>query len=170
MPDSLLRILNVCLLVLLLLFFVRVLRAVWVQIRTPPPAQLPPGGPGGQSWPARGAAPAPTVVRPGTGGGLRPAAGETVLRVLQPVGERGRTFELAEEMTLGRAPGCGVSIPDAAVSQLHARVFRQQGGFWIEDLGSTNGTWVNDDRVSGPHALRRGDQVRVGGTILEVGR
>jgi pSer/pThr/pTyr-binding forkhead associated (FHA) protein len=60
--------------------------------------------------------------------------------------------------------------PDSTVSQVHARLFRQGGKLWVEDLGSTNGTWVNKVKVSSPVALRRGDRVLVGGTMLEVSR
>jgi len=44
------------------------------------------------------------------------------------------------------------------------------GELWLEDLGSTNGTWVNDERLDNPVRLRRGDRVKVGSTILEVAR
>src|SRR5215472_14346068 len=107
MPESLLRILNGCLLVVLGLFFLRVLRAVWVQVNAPPLA--PPAPP-----------PAPTPAPPVPADGLR-------FRVVEPTAQRGRTYDLADEVTVGRAPGCAVSIPDVTVSQLHARVFRQDG-------------------------------------------
>ena len=149
MPESLLRILNGLLLVVLGLFFLRVLRAAWVQVNAPPiaPPPAPPPAP-----------PAPAPVPP-----IR-------LRVLEPVDQRGRVYELADEVTVGRAPGCGVSLPDTTVSQLHARVFRRDGSFYLEDLGSTNGTWLNRGRVGAPVPLKRGDRVLVGSTLLEVTR
>jgi len=49
-------------------------------------------------------------------------------------------------------------------------VFRRSGELWIEDLGSTNGTFLNDERLESPSRLRRGDRVKVGSTILEVAR
>jgi pSer/pThr/pTyr-binding forkhead associated (FHA) protein len=149
MPESLLRILNGCLLVVLGLFFLRVLRAVWVQVNAPP--LVPPAPP-----------PAPAPPAPPLDG-LR-------FRVIEPTEQRGRTYELADEVTVGRAPGCGVSIPDISVSQLHARVFRQDGRLYVEDLGSTNGTWLNRIRVGGAVPLKRGDRVQVGSTVLEVAR
>lgn len=148
MPTSLLQILNDCLLALLLLFFLRVLRAVWVQLKPAPAvAQVV-------------AAPAPAA-KPKSA--LR-------LRVVEPPANRGQVFEIADEVTLGRSPGCGVALQDTTVSQVHARLFRQGGTLWIEDLGSTNGTWVNRSKVSAPVALKRGDRVAVGGTVLEVAR
>ncbi len=93
-----------------------------------------------------------------------------VLRVAEPEGERGRVYELPEEVTVGRAPGCGVRVDDAYTSSIHARVFRRDGTLWVEDLGSTNGTWLNGERLASPAKVDRGDLVQVGGTVFEVAR
>jgi pSer/pThr/pTyr-binding forkhead associated (FHA) protein len=62
-----------------------------------------------------------------------------------------------------------VALPaDTFVSQVHARVFRQGDGYWVEDLGSTNGTLVNGRRVVGAVPVRRGDRVQVGRSVLEL--
>jgi hypothetical protein len=151
-PEALLAILKFCFLALLWLFFVRVLRVAWVEVTAPPtPAAAP----------AQAVARAPTA-----------DAGEALrLRVVEPSALRGRTYELGLEATLGRAGGCQVAIPeDTYVSQLHARVYRRDGRLWLEDLNSTNGTYVNAKKVSAPVALRRGDRVQVGRTVLEVSR
>jgi pSer/pThr/pTyr-binding forkhead associated (FHA) protein len=93
------------------------------------------------------------------------------LKVVDPPQRRGRVFELGEEVTLGRSPGCAVSLEDDTfTSSVHARVFRRNGELWLEDLGSTNGTWLNNERVTGLERLQRGDRVKVGSTILEVAR
>lgn len=93
------------------------------------------------------------------------------LRVLEPQERRGLSYELGREITLGRGEDCVVSLQgDSYASSLHARVFARSGEVWIEDLGSTNGTFVNDRRLEGPLRLQRGDRVRVGGTVLEVSR
>jgi pSer/pThr/pTyr-binding forkhead associated (FHA) protein len=92
------------------------------------------------------------------------------LRVVAPPEAKGHAFDLADELTVGRAPGCGVALNDTTVSQLHARLFRQEGRLWVEDLGSTNGTFVNRRKVSSPVALRKGDRLQVGATVLEVAR
>jgi pSer/pThr/pTyr-binding forkhead associated (FHA) protein len=91
--------------------------------------------------------------------------------VVEPKESRGRTYEVGEEVTVGRASGCGVSLAgDTFVSQLHARLYRRDGRLWVEDLGSTNGTFVNSKKVSSPMSLRRGDRVQVGRTVLELTR
>jgi len=91
--------------------------------------------------------------------------------VLEPPSRKGQVFELRDELTLGRAMGCGVALPDDTfVSQLHARVFRHNGSLYVEDLGSTNGTFLNRKQLSAAAALRKGDRLQVGKTILEVSR
>ena len=156
MPEPLLAVLKLLCLALLYLFFLRVLRAVWAELRPPPPAPPP-------------APPAPPRRRePVPAGRRRKGAGHLV--IVAPAEQRGRSFELNGELTVGRAAGCQVALEDNYVSQLHARVFTRDGTVWVEDLGSTNGTYVNDRRVSSPLAVRRGDQLKVGSTVLELKR
>ncbi|MCC7355577.1 MAG: trypsin-like peptidase domain-containing protein [Anaerolineae bacterium] len=69
---------------------------------------------------------------------------------------------------IGRDPGNQVVLPDAEVSHHHALVWSQGGSCYVQDQGSTNGTWVNGQLVRQPTALRPGDQVRLGRTILVV--
>lgn len=93
------------------------------------------------------------------------------LRVLEPSERRGELIELTSELTLGRAASCGVVLTkDGFASSLHARVYPRDGEVWVEDLGSTNGTFVNDHRLDAPAPLRRGDRLRIGRTVLEVAR
>lgn len=165
MPDGLLTILKFCLLALLYLFFVRVLRAVWVETSgrvseaapVPVPAGSAPSSAGGGTGGGRGAQRSRGRARPGTR-----------LKVVEPAAERGTVYELGEELTLGRATGCQITLEDNYVSQLHARVFRRDGELFVEDLGSTNGTYVNRAKVAAPVTVRRGDRLQVGKTVLEV--
>jgi hypothetical protein len=155
--QNLIRALEILVVVLVWLFFLRVIRAVWVQVRPP------------RALPASAAQPAPAPAQAGSGrGGGR--SQRLRLKIVEPEESRGQTFELPGEVTLGRAPGCGVRVDDAFTSSLHARMFRRDGSLWIEDLGSTNGTWVNAERVVAPVKLGRGDLVQVGGTVFEVQR
>lgn len=155
--QNLVRALEILVVVLIWLFFLRVIRAVWVEVR--PPRPTPP--------PSSRASPAPAEAAPRRSGGRNQALR---LRIMEPDEARGTTFELPDEVTLGRAPGCGVRVDDAFTSSLHARLYRRDGTLWVEDLGSTNGTWVNAQRVVAPTKLGRGDLVQVGGTVFEVQR
>jgi FHA domain len=155
-PENLLGLLKLCLLALLYLFFLRVLWAVWSEVRGPKPARAGSGN---------GAAPAKvrTSRLRGRGG---PA---TRLIVEQPVARRGVFFDIGSEMTVGRAAGCQIAlVDDTYVSQLHARVFERSGQVYVEDLGSTNGTYVNGHRVSAPTPMHKGDSLQIGSTVLEA--
>ena len=79
----------------------------------------------------------------------------------------GRVVPVAAGTTIGRE-GCDVVLPDPEVSRRHALVRDLGDAPGIEDLGSTNGTWLNDRRVDSPTALRAGDVVRFGNTIWHV--
>ena len=69
--------------------------------------------------------------------------------VLQPDAERGRDQWIDGEATIGRGGGCTISLPDDTfVSQVHARVVERDGQLFIEDLGSTNGTFLNGKQVA----------------------
>jgi pSer/pThr/pTyr-binding forkhead associated (FHA) protein len=156
LPSSLLNIFKLVFLALLWLFFLRVLRAVWVSVREPAASAAP-----------NGATPAPIT---GVKRGEAPASPGS-LKVVEPPEQRGRVYPLTNEVTIGRGGGCGVALADdRMVSQLHARIYRgDDGRFFVEDLGSTNGTTLNRSKVSGPVVMKPGDRVQVGRTVLEVG-
>ena len=157
MPEGLLTILKLFFLALLYLFFFRVLRAVWAELTAPAVAPAPVATGGGGRAAPRAAAPAPR-------GTLR-------LKVVEPPSDRGRIYDLGDELTVGRASGCQISLPDDTfVSQLHARIFRREGQIYVEDLGSTNGTFLNRKKVSAPQPMRRGDRLQIGKTVLELAK
>ena len=153
MPENLLGLLKLCLLALLYLFFLRVLWAVWAEVRGPKAAKAANGN-GAKTKGSR----------------LRSRAGPaTRLVVDKPSTQKGTSFEIGPEVTVGRAAGCHIALPDDTfVSQLHARVFERSGQVYVEDLGSSNGTYVNGHRVSAPTPMHRGDSLQVGSTILEA--
>jgi hypothetical protein len=166
-PSSLLALLKLIFLGLLYLFFLRVLRAVWIELREPRTVQVA----GGAPPPPAPAAPvrAPRGRRRGGDASSRGRADNLV--VVEPEARRGTTFQLGDELTVGRALGCGVALPDDTfVSQLHARVFRRDGALFVEDLGSTNGTYLNNRQVSTALQVRRGDRLQFGKTVLELSR
>ena len=80
----------------------------------------------------------------------------------------GGQVPLSEVTTFGRAEGNAVVLKDIGVSTQHA-VIRKDGVFWVvEDLGSTNGTWLNHQRVEGPTVIKEGDQLQMGSQRLRV--
>src|ERR687885_1591335 len=82
----------------------------------------------------------------------------------------GQSITLEQELVIGRStPGLGSLGGDSEISRVHARVYRDPSGqLMVEDLGSTNGTFVNGQRLTGVQALRAGDQLRVGQTTMSV--
>ena len=162
MPSPALRFLEYVFLALLYLFLLRVVRAVWVELREPRLVPMTPSPTAGTSPPA----PAPSAPSGGRG-----RSSPRTLVLIEPDQDRGTSFPLDGELTIGRAPGCAVALPsDTFVSQVHARVFRRGADFWVEDLGSTNGTLVNGRKVDGAVPVRRGDRVQVGRSVLELKR
>jgi hypothetical protein len=113
-------------------------------------------------------------------GGPRPSAEQTAvfviptveapkarLREVRPDGTT-RTFAVdGRPLTIGRAPDNGLVLFDGRVSRHHARLYGRRGALLLSDLGSTNGSWVNDRRVE-EMALGEGDRIRVGDTVLVV--
>ena len=84
------------------------------------------------------------------------------------VGTGGRV-PLAEGLTVGRGPDNALRLDDGSVSSHHA-VFRCLGGNWmLQDLGSTNATWVNEERVQERVWLKEGDRLRFGLVMAQVG-
>jgi hypothetical protein len=148
-PPIVLTTLKYLFLALLYLFIARAVRVVYLDLvgpRVPKP---------------RGARAKPTAAR-------RRGTPKTVVvtEAEKPV----RTFPLDGELTFGRSDSCGVQLDDTYVSTLHARLFSKDGTWFVEDLGSTNGTYLNRVKVTSPSPIAVGDEVRVGKTIVEVRR
>jgi pSer/pThr/pTyr-binding forkhead associated (FHA) protein len=154
MSEAVLTVLKFCFLALLYLFLYRVVRLTLRELRAPALSAEPAGVPT--------AAPPRRERRPEPRAALR-------LRVLEPASRRGETYTIDREVTVGRGGGCALVLnDDTYVSQLHARLFQQNGEGYVEDLGSTNGTYVNRKQINGVTRLKRGDQVQFGQTIAEV--
>jgi hypothetical protein len=81
----------------------------------------------------------------------------------------GATIDVAAPIVVGRDPASGIRLDgDEFASGRHARIDPVADGVWVEDLGSTNGTFVNGERVTGRQALEPGDVLRVGETELRL--
>lgn len=77
-----------------------------------------------------------------------------------------RAFELTSpEIIIGRDPNADLSISSPAVSRRHAKLTREGDGYALEDLGSSNGTFLNEERLAGREVLKSGDQIRLGQAI-----
>jgi pSer/pThr/pTyr-binding forkhead associated (FHA) protein len=160
MSEAVLTVLKFCFLALLYLFLYRVVRLTLRELRAPAVTAQAPAAPP----PAPAPAPAPRRRERGADG-----RGTLRLQILEPVGRRGESYAVDRELTVGRGAGCAIVLADDTyVSQLHARLFQQNGEGYVEDLGSTNGTFVNGKATTGATRLRRGDQVQFGQTVAEV--
>lgn len=161
MPEGLLTVLKFCFLALLYLFLFRVVRIVRLELK---PAKVAVPAAAVAAEPAAAAPAAKTKKKDRARGGAQ-------LYLLDPPGRNGEVYAITEEVTVGRAPGCGVVLDDDTfVSQVHARLFQRGRETYVEDLGSTNGTLVNGVRISEVTRLHRGDQVQFGSTLGEITR
>ncbi len=180
--DGVLTILKLVLLAIVYLFFLRVVWAVAAELRagkrtapgTPPaPAgATAAAGAGRARTPGRATRVAAPAAAPGARTGARTGARGTVrtLTIIAPPERAGTRVAVTDEMTLGRSAGCNLRIDDTFASSVHARIHRRDGAVIVEDLGSTNGTVVNDRPLTQPMTLRRGDRIRIGRTVLEASR
>jgi hypothetical protein len=190
MTDQFLNVLKIAFLVLLYLFFIRVLWVVANEVRATKAASVtggrpdlataasitpdaPAGPPTGPVWiaddpdatqPAHASAPSAAVAV------ATKKSSVNRLVVIEPRARRGSSYGLAEELVIGRSPSCDLVITDDSfISNLHARVVRDgDGKAYVEDLGSTNGTFLNTERLREPQPLGPGDRVQVGNTVLEA--
>ena len=71
-------------------------------------------------------------------------------------------------IVIGRSPACTLVLEDEYASSRHAALTPQSDGWWIEDLSSRNGTFIDDERLNAPRQLKIGDVIRIGQTTLEL--
>jgi pSer/pThr/pTyr-binding forkhead associated (FHA) protein len=153
-PPFVLTVLKFVFIALLYFFVYRAIRAVAVDLRATQPASAP-----AKAGKARG-----------RGGGGSKAKPPRSIAVLGEGGRRAETVSLDGTIQIGRAEACQVKVDDTYVSSFHARVYSRDGAWYVEDLGSTNGTYLNQRRITSPAELRAGDRLRVGKTTLELRR
>jgi parallel beta-helix repeat protein len=80
--------------------------------------------------------------------------------------QAGQSFQLASYMRLGRTADNEIHISDPQLSRHHAAVTQSGSGYIVADLDSTNGTFLNEQKITAPQPLQEGDRIRVGGTTL----
>ena len=100
----------------------------------------------------------------------RKRTGRLALKFVEPEDREGERIDVDVAVTIGRSSDCDLSLSDTFLSSRHARLTNDEGDLSIEDLGSTNGTYVNQELVDGRVHLERGDIVQVGGVLFEVVR
>ncbi len=159
--DLFLKILQFCLLALLYLFFFRVLQSTIRGTRSPAAAVQEASGPGVGRKILRKQKEAELQ-------GVVPNTAPTRVVLIQPVELSGQELEVVEHLTFGRATSCDVTLDDTYLSQAHMRVSVRGPAMVVEDLGSTNGTYVNDKRLETPVRVSVGDQIRIGETVMEL--
>lgn len=141
-PNGVFIGLRFLMLALLYVFLILVVRAIYKDSRTP--AAAPVTAPRKQKKKAR---PQLVVV-----------AGDRNL---------GARYQLPDEIHVGRAAESDIVLDDTYASQQHAKVFSNGTSYYVEDLGSTNGTYVNGRKTSYPLELRPGDRIKIGKTVFE---
>lgn len=154
MSPFALSVLKYSLLALLYFFIYRAVRSVAVDARGPRPQ--------------RSAAPVTAPAKKSRAEKARKVP--TSVAVRGPEGDKLGSYKLGAPLEIGRAESCDIRVEDTYVSQAHARLYAKDGAWLVEDLGSTNGTFLNEARVVGPAEIAPGDIVRVGKTTLELRR
>ena len=149
--DEVLLVLKIAFLLLLYLFIWRIVRTASRDLRLPQESfVLAPSAASGMH-----------AARPG------PQTGRLVVVKSADLAD-GEEFELnSSQLTIGRGSQNDIAITtDEYASARHARFEPRQDGVWVQDLGSTNGTFLNGTQLDRPRRLARGDVVRVGETDL----
>ena len=82
--------------------------------------------------------------------------------------QAGVVLTLGSEILIGRSQDCQLRLDDDYVSTRHARIYKETSGFMLEDLGSTNGSFVNHERIWKPTSFTVGDTLGIGRTMLAV--
>ncbi len=104
----------------------------------------------------------------GGGPSLRTAGGAAEIVMVRSETQSGLRIPVRDVVVMGRSPDADVPLDDPYASEFHLRVSLRDGTMTLQDLGSTNGTYVNGRRVTAPVDLSRGDAIQVGKTVMEV--
>ena len=83
-------------------------------------------------------------------------------------GQGGTTFDVGEGATFGRSDNADIRVDDAFASSAHARIFPRAEFMYLEDMGSTNGTYLDRAKVTAPLRVPLGTPIRIGKTVIEL--
>jgi hypothetical protein len=148
------------------LFLLRVMRVAMVEMR--PPKQ--PKVPRSERVKEPKAEKAPKEEKPPKEPRAARRRSALALEFIEPTQHAGEVLDVVDSFTLGRNTECDVVVEDIYLSGRHARFSHDDGDLLVEDLESTNGTYVNQRLISHRTRLERGDIVQVGGVLFEVVR
>lgn len=153
MPVLVLDVLKYAFLAILYLFVARAVKAIYVELR-----------------PQSSGAPAPRAAgsAPAARSGKRSKKPTGTMAVIEGEKLKGKTFTVTGELLIGRSSDCHVTLDEAYVSSKHARIFERDDKTMLEDLGSTNGTYLNRRRITAATELQRGDRIKIGRTVMEM--
>ena len=113
----------------------------------------------------------PSSAKPAATGSPVRRANEPTRLVVTEGGLRGTTLPLgASAILIGRAPSCTLVLDDDYSSSRHARIYPEAGQWYVEDLGSTNGTFLDGTKVESSMPIRLGAPVRIGQSVIELQR
>ncbi len=137
------------------------------KVTTRPRTSTRMGRPGRSRPPKAGKPGPPKAGRPGLP--VRPRRGAARNLVITEGPLAGTSVRLGDEpVTIGRAPDCTLVLADDFTSARHARLFSRDGSWFVEDLGSTNGTYLERTKVIGQVAVPVGTPIRIGKTVVEL--
>jgi pSer/pThr/pTyr-binding forkhead associated (FHA) protein len=160
MNDLTLTLIRVAFLAVLWLFVIAAIGVVRTDLS---------GNSGGRSRAARRQPTAPRAAKPAKP--QRARRGQPHVLVVTAGSLKGTTINLSEQqITLGRANDATLVLNDDYASSRHARIFPQDGQWIVEDLGSTNGTYLDRQKVTRPTPVPAGVPIRIGKTVLELRR
>jgi len=159
-PPFVLTVLKIVFLALLYFFIWRAIRSVMLEVRTSPARAEARAHATGATRQSRGAAGRAS-------GKSRPPRS---VQVIEDGGGKGRSYPLSGQLQIGRADACQIQLEDTYASQFHAKITHRDESWYVEDLGSTNGTYLNQRRLTSPAEVNAGDRVKIGKTTVEFRR
>jgi len=152
-PPFVLTVLKIVLLLLLYFFIYRAVRTIAIDL----------SGRGGREGKRPREPKTKPIPRRGKGAPKR-------VVVLDDRGRKVGAHTLSGTLQIGRGTACEIRPDDTYLSQVHARISSRNGAWVVEDMGSTNGTYLNGRKVTVPTPVSPGDRVQVGKTVLEFRR